>query len=96
MKKINARALHLAEQWANEPDRLAGLLRESMSLEQWETIALHLSRCFVALTAPSMTREACKLELLIQVGHIHAEVTENIFEPLALRMINASELLEAA
>lgn len=96
MTNLQERALNLAERWANEPDRLSSLLRETMSIDQFETICMHLSRCFVALTAPCVTREACKLELLIQVGHVHSEITENIFMPLAEKMIATNELLEAA
>lgn len=93
------RAMSMAESWANDPERLAGLMTENMTTEQYAVICGHLAKCFVALTNDSSSREACKLELLIQIGHIHAEVVENIFLPVAEKLVHIDameSLYEAA
>lgn len=84
------RAYDMAESWANDAERLAALMQQNMTTDQFAVICGHLAACFVALTDTS-SREQAQRKLLLEVGHIHAEVVENIFLPVAEKLARQAE-----
>lgn len=84
------RAYDLAESWANDASRLAALMTENMTVEQYAVICCHLAACFVALT-DNTSREQAMRTLIVEVEHIHAEVVESIFLPVAEKLVSQAK-----
>lgn len=81
----------MANEWANDQERLAGLLTQNMTPEQWAEFCTFLAAGFSAYTCERMSREATLRECQNAVMHIHAIVTEQVFLPIAERLVEQSE-----
>lgn len=84
------RAYDMAEAWANDPERLAGLLKQNMTDEQFAGICAHLAACFVALTDDS-THEKANRKQLIEIALMHGEIVELIFLPVAEKLVRQAD-----
>lgn len=85
------RAYEMAAAWANDHERLAGLLRENITPEQWADFCERLAVGFAAYTCERMSREATLRECQNAVMHIHALVVEQVFLPIAEKLVAQSE-----
>ena len=88
------RAYTLAEQWATDPERMACLLKQNMTDEHWQRITASISRQIAAIGDDLLSHEQCLRSLLIEANELNGVITELVFLPIAVRMVE--QMAEAA
>jgi len=83
----SSRAYKMASEWAGDSERLAALLKDNFTPEQWVDFCERLAEGFAAYTCERMSREASLRECQNAVMHIHGLVVEQIFLPIAEAMV---------
>lgn len=86
-----SRAYKMASDWAGDSERLAALLKDNFTPEQWVDFCERLAAGFAAYTCERMSREASLRECQNAVMHIHGLVVEQIFLPIAEAMVRQDE-----
>jgi len=85
--QLAERATKMAQMWATDPERLANLLMNEMTTEEWSEICQWLAKSIKANIDDSVTAEFAKREYAISVGMITGIVVERVFQPVAEAMV---------
>lgn len=84
----NDRAYAMAEQWANDPDRLCSMLATRITRpEEFKQICGHLAAAFSALTDFQVSNERTVREASTAISMIHGVIVERLLLPTAEQIV---------